>query len=62
MVKVICYDDVQYFKTAQEAIDYFTEGMMWCDEGSSEYERYSTIVSKLEAGLKEVSDNYWSVA
>lgn len=60
MIKTICDGKVHYFNTAEEAIRYFVEGMMWCDPGSSEYGRYATIVGKLEAGNTTASDDYWS--
>jgi hypothetical protein len=60
MIKTICYGKVDYFNTAKEAIRYFEEGMCFCDPGSSEYERYATIVGKLEAGKTTASDDYWS--
>ena len=59
MVKVTCYGKEETFKSRKEAIRYFSEGMLWCDPNSSEYERYATNVSKLQCGYDNVTDDYW---
>jgi len=38
----------------QEAIDFFLEGMMWCE--GSERDRYTNIYLQLIEGAKEASD------
>lgn len=58
-VKVTCYGETKTWKTAQKAIDFFSEGMDWCDPGSSEYSRYAHIVRQLSLGKTEVTDKYW---
>lgn len=57
-VKTKCYKEVREWPSRQAAIDFFTEGMWSCDPGSSEYERYETIVSKLESGYDYATDDY----
>lgn len=58
-VKVTCYGETKVYPNAQEAIDFFREGMLWCDPNSSEFSRYATIVSRLMCGDIEVSDRYY---
>ena len=55
-VKVTCYRETKTYKTRKEAIDFYSEGMCCCDPGSSEFERYATIVMQLEAGHMSASD------
>lgn len=57
-VRVTCYDETEEYKSAEEAIAHFKEGMSYCDPGSSEFARYASIVAQLEAGKTEVSDEY----
>ena len=52
-VKVICYNKLERW-TRQEAIDFYTEGMMASD--GSEKERYASIVWQLMAGFRTCSD------
>lgn len=58
-VTVTCYDRTKVYPSAEAAIKYFEEGLANCDPGSSEAERYSTIISKLESGKTIVNDDYW---
>lgn len=44
IVLVTCYGNTKEY-TRQEAIDFFTEGMLWCDPGSSEFSRYVTLLA-----------------
>ena len=54
-VRVTCYRKTETM-TRGEALAYYQEGMMCCDPGSSECQRYTTIVCRLMDGLTEVSD------
>lgn len=54
-VTVTCYRKKKTM-TRGEALAYYQEGMMCCDPGSSECQRYTTIVCRLMDGLTEVSD------
>ena len=54
-VTVTCYRKTETM-TRKEAIEKYQEGMMCCDPGSSECERYTTIYCKLMEGEREVSD------
>ena len=58
-VKVTCGGETETWETAQKAIDFYSEGMDWCDPGSSEYSRYAHIVRQLSLGKTEVTDKYW---
>ena len=58
MIKVTCYGKVRYYKTHEQAINHFLEGVACCDPNSSECMRYWHIISELEAGKTEVDDNY----
>ena len=58
MVTVTCYGETKVFKSKKKAIEFFEEGMMWCDPNSSEFSRYATIVMKLKCGMTNVDDNY----
>jgi hypothetical protein len=58
MVTVTCYGTTQVFKSRKKAIDFFEEGMMWCDPGSSEFSRYANIVMQLKSGMTDVSDDF----
>lgn len=55
IVVVTCYGNTKEYNR-EEAIDHFTEGMLWCDPGSSEFSRYANIVSQLRCGCTFVSD------
>jgi ATP-dependent Lon protease len=55
IVTVTCYGQTKEYNR-KEAIDFFTEGMLWCDPGSSEYSRYAMIVSQLESGSTHACD------
>lgn len=57
-VKVTCYGETKIYPSAKEAIEYFKEGMLWCDPNSSEFARYATIVARLMNGDTEVDDQY----
>lgn len=58
-VTVICYDKEYQYPSAKAAIEHFEEGLNYCDENSSEAQRYMTIIDKLYAGKTKVSDDYW---
>lgn len=51
MVKVLCYGEIEKFKTREEATMHFLECMM-CSEGS-EKERYSNILCDLMGTNKD---------
>ena len=55
-VRVTCYRKTETM-TRRDALKFYQEGMMCCDAGSSEYERYSTIYWRLMDGLTEVTDD-----
>lgn len=55
-VRVTCYRKTETM-TRRQALKRYQEGMMCCDPGSSECERYTTIVCRLMAGLTEVTDD-----
>ena len=55
-VTVTCYRQTKTI-TRGEALAFYQEGMMCCDPGSSECERYTTIVCRLMDGLTEVTDD-----
>ena len=55
IVLVTCYGDTKEYNR-EEAIDFFKEGMLWCDPGSSEYSRYAMIVDQLESGSTHACD------
>ena len=57
MVKTVCYKQEREWPSRRAAIAYFTEGMMSCDPGSSEYDRYATIVEKLKMGATTATDS-----
>ena len=54
-VTVTCYRQTETM-TRKEAIDFYREGMMSCDPGSSECGRYTSIFFQLMEGLTEVTD------
>lgn len=54
-VTITCYRKTDTM-TRREALDFYAEGMMCCDAGSSECARYATICNQLMAGFKVVSD------
>ena len=58
-VKVTCYDKTEEYPSAAEAMDYFNEGLMYCDPDSSEAQRYNTIIDKLFLGETDVTDDYF---
>ena len=58
MVTVTCYGKKQVFKSRKKAIEFFEEGMMWCDPGSSEFSRYASIVMQLKNGMTDVTDDF----
>lgn len=58
-VTVICYDKEYQYPSAMAAIEHFEEGLNYCDEDSSEGQRYLTIISKLYEGKTKVNDDYW---
>ena len=53
-VKVKCYGDVETFKTREEALEKYKEGVRCCE--GSERDRYLTIVLQLEDGAMFASD------
>jgi len=54
-VTIICYRKKETMKR-KDAIDFYLEGMMSCDPGSSECGRYTTIYCQLMEGNKQCSD------
>jgi hypothetical protein len=58
-VKVTCYDKTEEYPSAADAMDYFREGLNYCDPDSSEAERYYTIIDRLSEGKTEVTDSYF---
>lgn len=54
-VTIICYDKSET-RNREEAIEFYTEGMMCCE--GSERDRYTSIVMGLQAGLKTVDDQW----
>jgi hypothetical protein len=58
-VKVTCYDKTEEYPCALDAIEYFEEGLSYCDPQSSEAERYETVIDRLLDGQTEVTDSYW---
>ena len=54
-VKVTCYRETETMKR-RDAIAYYQEGMLSCDPGSSECERYTTIFCQLLEGRMVCSD------
>ena len=56
-VTVTCYDKTEQYPSAKAAIDYFNEGLLYCDPESSEADRYQTIIDKLSMGETIVDDN-----
>lgn len=57
-VRITCYRKTETM-TRKKAINYYQEGIVCCDPGSSECERYTTIVSQLLEGKTEVSDQVY---
>ena len=55
-VTVTCYRKTETM-TRGEALAFYQEGMMGCDPGSSECERYTTIFCRLMDGLTVVTDD-----
>ena len=53
-VITICYGQKQEWKSRNEAMLFFLQGILECD--GSEKERYETILTKLMLGSKECSD------
>lgn len=59
IVTITCYGQKEKRKRG-EAINFYTEGMIAC-AGSSEGDRYASIVTGLNAGITEVDDLWeWS--
>ena len=56
-VTVTCYRETEKMKR-RDAIDFYEEGMMSVDPGSSECERYTTIYCQLMEGCMHCSDEY----
>ena len=54
-VRVVCYNQLERM-TRRAALDKYLDGMMACDSGSSEYERYANIYCQLQSGATTVSD------
>lgn len=54
MITTVCYGKERTWKTREEAMSFFLEGMMACE--GSEQERYSNIYMKLQLGLDYCSD------
>ena len=52
-VTITCYDKTEKRKRG-EAINFYTEGMLCCE--GSERDRYASIVTGLNLGLKIVDD------
>ena len=53
-VTVICYGQEEEWKSRNEAMKYYLQGMLECD--GSERERYTTILAKLMEGRTVCSD------
>ena len=54
-VTITCYRETETM-TRRKAIRFYRTGMMSCDPGSSECERYTTIYCQLTSGCMECSD------
>ena len=50
----VCYGEKRNWKTLDEALEFFLEGMM--NSEGSERDRYATIYSKLQSGLLFATD------
>lgn len=58
-VKTKCYNTVREWPSREAAIEFFTEAMFSCDNGSSEQGRYASIVAQLSEGADYATDeNY----
>ena len=55
-VRVTCYGQTKVWER-KDAINFFLEGMMWCE--GAEQERYADIYIQLIDGAKEASDEIW---
>lgn len=55
-IEVTCYGKKRTFKTKKEAIQFYEEGLCYCDPCSSEAGRYMTILQQLKQGKTKVSD------
>ena len=55
-VIVICYDKIEVWHGRENAIDFYSHGMMECD--GLESERYGNIVADLCMGREVASDGY----
>lgn len=51
-----CYGKERTWASREEAEEYFEEGLASCDPGSSEYDRYLSILSQLERGENYATD------
>lgn len=50
MIKTICYGTEKNFTSLTDAIQFYTICFYGCDNGSSESERYFTILMQLMSG------------
>ena len=55
VVTITCYGKTEKMERAA-AKRFYSEAMLGCDPGSSEYGRYARIFYQLTEGMKEVSD------
>ena len=56
MIKTICYGKEKNFTTTKEAILFYMDCYYGSDPGSSENDRYSTILAQLIAGETYCTD------